>query len=317
MHSKIGMAAIEWPTLALAAAIYAGWLALTWFHAALPLWLLAPLGAWTVAWHSSLQHENLHGHPTRWRLVNGALAYAPLALWLPYERYRDTHLTHHRDENLTDPIADPESRYVSEAGWARLGRAGRALVQAQATLLGRLVIGPFWVIAAFVRSEFAAILAGNFRLARIWALHGVGVAAVVAWLELACKFRAFDYALLFAWPGTALMLIRSFAEHRAVPEIARRTAIVEGAGIFALLYLNNTLHAAHHAEPGLAWYRLPRHYRANRAAILAANGGFVYRGYWEMVRRYFVKPHDRVVHPLGRTPKVCGVPGARAMPRPG
>jgi fatty acid desaturase len=294
--------ATEWPTVALAATIYAMWFGLTWFHAALPLWLLVPLGAWTVAWHSSLQHEILHGHPTPSRALNDALAFPPLALWIPFERYRDTHLTHHRDERLTDPIDDPESRYVTREGWARLGVLGRTLVRAQATMLGRLAIGPFWVIATFVRSEIAAIVAGDRRLARIWLVHALAVAALLAWLELACRMSAVVYILGFALPGTSLMLIRSFAEHRAEREVVRRTAIVERAGLFGVLFLHNNLHAAHHGKPGLAWFRLPRHFRESRNAILAANGGLVYRGYADMAWRYFVRPHDAVVHRFDRAP---------------
>ena len=41
---------IEWPTLVLAAVIYGLWFAATYFHRHLPLWALAPIGAWTVAW---------------------------------------------------------------------------------------------------------------------------------------------------------------------------------------------------------------------------------------------------------------------------
>ena len=56
---------VEWPTVVLAAFIYTGWGLLTFFHAVIPLWLLLPLGAWFVAWQTSLQHEIIHGHPTR------------------------------------------------------------------------------------------------------------------------------------------------------------------------------------------------------------------------------------------------------------
>ena len=102
---------VEWPTAALALVIYAGWGAVTYWHAAIPVWILVPLGAWLVAWHSSLQHEIVHGHFTPWPWLNRAIAYPPLALWMPYERYRATHLQHHRNELLTIPVTDPESRY--------------------------------------------------------------------------------------------------------------------------------------------------------------------------------------------------------------
>ena len=83
---------IEWPTVALAIFIHAGWLALTFLHAFLPIWLLVPMGAWLIAWHSSLQHELVHGHPAGSQRVNRAMGSVPLSLWLPYDVYRTSHL---------------------------------------------------------------------------------------------------------------------------------------------------------------------------------------------------------------------------------
>lgn len=98
---------IEWPTVGLIGAVYAILATLVWFHASLPWWVILPVGAYCAALHSSLQHEVLHGHPTGNRLVNEALVFVTPTLWLPYLRYRDTHLTHHNDANLTDPRLDP------------------------------------------------------------------------------------------------------------------------------------------------------------------------------------------------------------------
>jgi fatty acid desaturase len=56
---------IEWPTLALATFIYTAWFLLTYFWASIPYVLLFIAGGWLLAWHGSLQHEVLHGHPTR------------------------------------------------------------------------------------------------------------------------------------------------------------------------------------------------------------------------------------------------------------
>jgi fatty acid desaturase len=301
---------IEWPTMALAAVIYAGWLALTWWHAALPLWLVVPLGAWTVCWQSSLQHEVLHGHPTRWRRVNTIIGFPPLALWLPYERYRATHLEHHNDERLTDPLDDPESRYWRPEDWERLGPAGRALVRAQSTLAGRLVIGPFWAMGSFLLAEARGIAGGDRRLVRVWLVHLMGVAGVMAWVA-ACGMSPLLYVFGFAIPGTALMLVRSFAEHKADIHIARRTAIVESFGPLALLYLYNNLHAAHHERPWVPWYELPRFYRLSRARLLDANGGLLYRGYGEIFRRFLLRPYQHPVHPLGRVPRSAAPKGLR------
>ena len=92
--------AIEWPTVLLCLVIYSGWFGLTLFYRHIPWPLLALAGGWCIAWHMSLQHELLHGHPTRSRRLNDALGFAPLTLWLPYQIYRLSHLRHHRDEHF-------------------------------------------------------------------------------------------------------------------------------------------------------------------------------------------------------------------------
>ncbi|MEJ8629981.1 fatty acid desaturase [Sphingomonas sp. I4] len=106
---------IEWPTMLVAALIYAGWLALTFWHAALPIPLIVMAGGWLIAWHGSLQHETIHGHPTRWHAVNMAIGAVPLSLWLPYGLYRDSHMAHHRSP--TSPIrSKTRSRAMSRRG---------------------------------------------------------------------------------------------------------------------------------------------------------------------------------------------------------
>ena len=72
----------------------------------------------------SLQHEIIHNHPTRWRRLNRALGTWPLVLWLPFEIYRRTHLQHHNDNRLTDPLEDPESYYHTSEQWRAWGRWG-------------------------------------------------------------------------------------------------------------------------------------------------------------------------------------------------
>ena len=289
--------AIEWPTLGLAAVIYAAWLLLTWFHASLPWPLLLAGGAWTVAWHASLQHELIHGHPTRLPWLNRALGLPPLLPHLPFDRYRALHLAHHRDERLTDPLDDPETQYLTPAAWRGLGRAGRAVVRLCAVLAGRLVAGPAWAIGRFVWRDIGRARRGEPGVRAAWAWHLPLLAAVAAWLVLACGMGLLTYAACFWLPGMALLLLRSFAEHRAAPDSAHRTAIVERAPVLGLLFLFNNLHAAHHERPGLAWYRLPGWYRRERAGLLARNGGLVYRGYAEVARRYWLSPHDQPVHP--------------------
>lgn len=298
--ARRGKRRIEWPTLALTFVVYGGWLALTFWHDRLPLWLLAALGGWVIAWHGSLQHEIIHGHPTGWRRVNRLIGVPPLALWLPFELYRASHLRHHRDDRLTDPLDDPESYYWTRDGWREIGPVGRALVRAQTTLLGRLAVGPFWSIGRFLGLEAAAVVRGRPGARRVWARHALAVGAVLLWLEAVCGLSVGLYLLAFVYPGTALLLVRSFAEHRADEAGPGRTAIVEGSTLLGVLFLFNNLHAAHHARPALPWYRLPGWYRENRDGLVAANGGLVYRGYGEVLRRYLLRAHDRPLHPVSR-----------------
>jgi fatty acid desaturase len=294
--------AIEWPTLALFCVIYGSWLALIWFHALIPIWLWLPLAAWTAAWWGSAQHEALHGHPTRHRWLNTALATPPIWLWIPFERYRQTHLTHHRDERLTDPLDDPESRYQCPDGWRELGPIGQALVRAQTTLLGRLVIGPVWSIGMFFVEEAMALRRGDRARLRIWLWHALWVAVLLTFVVGVAGVPLWQYLLGFVYLGTAMALIRSFAEHKADREVEKRTAIVENSAVFGLLFLYNNLHLAHHKWPTVPWYRLPKLYAQNREALLRENGGLVYAGYRDIFRRFLMRPHDAPVHPLGRAP---------------
>src|SRR5579863_5308402 len=83
---------VELPTLLLIVAVYGGWLAITLAYGQWPLAVTAPIAVLLITLHSSLQHEIVHGHPTRWHRVNWMLGMVPLSLWLPFERYRQTHL---------------------------------------------------------------------------------------------------------------------------------------------------------------------------------------------------------------------------------
>ena len=288
----------EWPSVLLCATIYGGFATLTFWHDQVPAVVVAMLGSIVVAWQSSMQHELIHGHPTPWRKLNRALGSVPLSLWLPFESYRRSHLVHHCDEALTDPFDDPESFYWSAEMWAALGPVGRTLVRANTTLAGRLVLGPAWTIVRYLRGEVRAVRAGDARRLHLWARHLLGVAAVLAWVVVVCRMSLAFYVFCIVYPGTAILLLRSFAEHRAQEGVFERTAIVENSWFFGVLFLFNNLHAAHHENPLIPWYELPGWYKANRERLLAANGGLVYDGYGDVARRFLFTPHDVNVHPF-------------------
>jgi fatty acid desaturase len=287
----------EWPTIALAGVIYGLWFLATFFYRAPPWWALPAVGAWIIAWHLNLQHEIIHGHPTKSRLVNDAIGCWPLSLWLPFSIYRSSHLAHHRDANLTDPLEDPESYYWTRENWGALGPLARALMTAQSTLLGRIVLGPALAIAGGVRQTVGGALRGEKGARPLLFWHLVGCAPVLFWVIVVCGMPVWLYVACFVYPGVGLALVRSFAEHRAAPEAERRTAIVENAWILGPLFLFNNLHVAHHLRRGLPWYQIPKFYRLNRAALIERNGGLLYRGYADVARRYLLKPHDTPTHP--------------------
>jgi fatty acid desaturase len=293
---------VEYPTLAVALAIYAGFGLLTWFYHDLPLWLSAPLAWVLLAWHGSLQHETIHGHPTSSRRLNTVLGWLPLSLWISYEAYRRTHLLHHRfgGRHLTDPVRDPESYFVDAANWARSGTLRRALFTFRCTLVGRLIVGPAITIPMFWAHEWHRLKRGSSREWLRVLEHAAGAALVLLWAVGVCGIPFWVYVLCFCYPAVSLGQLRSFAEHRHDADPARRTVVVETNVFFSLLFLNNNLHVVHHDEPGIAWYRLPQVWRERRAAL--AEPPLVYRGgYLEILRRYAFRPIIPVAHPSAKT----------------
>lgn len=298
-----GVATSRWrrweaPTWALVVAVYAGWALTTWNYRDLPWWLVLPLGAWFVCWQGSFQHEALHGHPTRHTWLNTLIALPPLWLWLPYPLYRESHLIHHRDTQLTSPGNDPESYYVTSEAWVRMSALRRAFLRARNTLAGRLLLGPASAYCELAVSEVRRLRAGDHGHVRHWLVHVFTVAAVLYWVVGVCGIPLWAYVLFFAYPGLSLTMLRSFAEHRPARDFAHRTAVVEAGPLFRLLFLNNNYHAPHHNHPGLAWYDLPADYRANREAYLAGNGDYLFTGYGEQFRRFLLWPKDEPIHPF-------------------
>lgn len=288
---------IEWPTVALIVLVYGVLALLVWFHASLPWWVILPVGAYFAALHTSLQHEVLHGHPTGNRLLNEAMIFVTPTLWLPYLRYKQTHLTHHNDANLTDPSLDPESYYMLPEHWAEVHGIRRTLYQFNNTLLGRMLIGPAVSIIRFWSAEFRDIANGDSKKLRAWGWF-VPAALLTIWLVTAVGGMPFwQYYLLIAYPGISLALVRSFCEHQAAENVDHRTIIVEASPFWSLLFLNNNLHVAHHDRPSLAWYKLPAFYRAERDQLIARNNGYLMKGYGEIFSRFFLKAKEPIPYP--------------------
>jgi len=287
---------IEWPTLAMLGLAYGA------FAAGTLLWpvsgvLSVIVTALAIAQFSSLQHEVLHGHPFRNQTLNEALVFPGLTLFVPYIRFKDSHLQHHYDPNLTDPYDDPEANYMDPAVWARTPGWVRALLRANNTLIGRILLGPAISIWFFSGPDIAAIRAGDARIRLAWGLHAIGVAMVVGWLWAFAEMPVWAWVLA-AYFGYGLLKIRTYLEHRAHEAFRARSVIIEDRGPLALLFLNNNLHAVHHMHPKAPWYRLPGIYAARGDHYRRRNEAYVFENYAQIFRHYLFKAKDPVAHPI-------------------
>jgi fatty acid desaturase len=292
--------AIEWPTVLVLVATYGLWLVATSsLYAGFPV-IATVLTGIAIAQFSSLQHETLHGHPFRSPLLSEAAVFPGLTLTVPFRRFRDVHLEHHHDPNLTDPYDDPESNYLDPAVWHRLSWPVQAVLRFNNTVFGRMVIGPLIGNVLWLKGEFALIRAGNAEVRQAWGLHALGLIPVVAWLWVAAMpWWAY---LVAAWIGHGLLKLRTYLEHRAHDAARARTVVVEDRGPLSILFLNNNFHVVHHMHPGVAWYRLPALYRGHRAHYLRRNEGYAYRSYAQIIRAHLFRAKDPVPHPLWTGP---------------
>jgi fatty acid desaturase len=287
---------VEWPTVAVAAAIAAGFTAMLSFHERLPALAEIAVLAVLAAWYGSLQHEVIHGHPTPWRWINTSMAIVPLTLVVPFRSYRAHHLAHHEIRDLTDPDDDPESWYVTAETWAAAGSVLRWYLSATRTLLGRLVLGPPVVAARWLAAGVRDLRTPS-AVARS-AGHVAAVAGVLLVVR-ATGLSWWTYVIGVVWAGGALTLLRSFAEHR-MTDAGPRSAIVRTGRCFSLLYLNNNLHHTHHVRPGLPWFELPAADTLLAADAEVAAGAGLYAGYRDIARRYLLHPFDTPVRAASR-----------------
>ncbi len=289
---------IEWPTWIALISVHVGWaLVLILYNVVGPL-VIVP-GAILVAFHSSLQHEALHGHPTRSRILNELLVSLPVGLFIPYRRFRDMHLRHHNDSRLTDPYDDPESRYLAEHDWESLSRPMRWLFAVNSTFAGRMIIGPILLVILFLKDDLMMLVRGDRGIVSAWCVHVAGLVPVL-WLISISGMPIWLYIAGIALPALSLLSIRIYIEHRAAECPMQRTAVVEANWFWSLLFLNNNLHRVHHERPSAAWFRLPGIWREERDKVLSDNGHYLIAGYGEVARRWLFRRREPVVHPTMR-----------------
>ena len=206
-------APFEWITLALILACYAVWGLSVFWLSTISLWLAIPVAGASIALHSSLTHEAIHGHPFHRAWLNAALMFPALTLCVPYMRFRDSHLAHHTDARLTDPYDDPESNYLDPAVWERLAPPLRWVLALNNTLAGRLLIGPLVGQIAWMIADVRAIGAGDRAALSGWLWHLPALALALA-LVAAAPIPLWAY-LVAAYIGLAILKIRTFLEHQA------------------------------------------------------------------------------------------------------
>lgn len=288
---------IEWPTLLLLTACTSAIAWLDFFSGTLSLWFSVPALSVMLALHSSLQHEALHGHPFSSDLINELLVSVPFGLFVPYQRFRNSHLEHHIDENLTDPHDDPECNYIEPKVWQQLSPTVQRLYKLNNILAGRMLIGPVISLVSFYRADLAAMLSGDKLVRNAYAVHAAALLPLL-WLFVSIGSLPLWAYVLSAYIAMSLLRIRTFLEHQADQSVAGRTVIIEDTGFFAYLFLNNNYHLVHHMNPRVAWYQLPALYHSRREQFLALNNGYVYPNYRAVFTQYLFSPKDPVPHPL-------------------
>lgn len=288
----------EMPTWLLMVVIYGGWFSTSAFSATLGLFASTALLILFTTWYLSLQHELIHGHPTRWPRVNQLFGLLPLAVWYPYGLYRDSHLAHHRNQLLTLPGVDPETYYFSADRWLQLNHWQQRVIHLRNTFIGRLLLAPLLDIFGVLSGMLTSFRRGEKRAIVMWLVHFTLLALLFVWLRHN-GVSVLGYLLAVSYPALAITKIRSFLEHRAADDPLARSAITETSLPWRLLFLNLNYHSVHHDLPGVPWYGLRKIWLRDKERYARRNQGFVVKGYREWWRHYRFRPVDVTVHPGG------------------
>ena len=284
----------EWRTLLVVFAVYGLTVLTVVRYEVLTPWLAIPMLAVLGAWHLSMQHEVLHGHPFKNQFLNDAIGGIPVTLWIPYLAFKKDHHEHHLSD-LTNPALDNESYYVSQEQWDKAGRIRRAAWTANRTILFRMFVWTIVSTITYVLSVLKRAMRNEKSDRLAVALHIIGVAFVVYLVSLS-SMPLWQFALGTLYGGRILNAIRPFPEHKYQSGVETRTAMIMAGRFMSLLMLNNNLHVAHHDEPGVPWYRYDKLMQRVNAVERARAAGVLYEGgYAEVFRRFSFTPVDSPV----------------------
>ena len=287
----------EWRTLLVVFAVYGLTVLTVMRYEVLTPWLAIPMLGVLGAWHLSMQHEVLHGHPFKNQFLNDAIGGIPVTLWIPYLAFKKDHHEHHLSD-LTNPALDNESYYVSQEQWDKAGRIRHAAWTANRTILFRMFVWTIVSTITYVMSVLKRAVRGEKGDRLAVTLHVVGVVFVVYLVSLS-SMPLWQFALGTTYGGRILNAIRPFPEHKYQSGVETRTAMIMAGRFMSLLMLNNNLHVAHHDEPGVPWYRYDKLMQRVNAVQRARDAGVLYEGgYAEIFRRFSFTPVDSPVREL-------------------
>ena len=287
---------LEWPTLALFFSTYLLFAIATIYAQYLPSFAIIVILAILLTIHSSLQHETIHILEPQWPVLSILLASPALGMVVPYSRFRDLHLAHHINEQLTDPFDDPETGYYEATFWMRFPNHIKIILQFNNTLLGRILIGPLIGTITFIQSDLNLIFQGNKQVFYGWLRFIPALMIVLLWLYYFGTVQVWEYAIA-AYSALSILKIRTFIEHRAHSITNARSVIVSDRGILSILFLNNNFHAVHHSHPSVPWYNLPSMFKLNKNKFLTSNDNYYYKNYFTVFKKYLLVKKEKLVHP--------------------
>jgi fatty acid desaturase len=280
----------EWRTIAVIVAIYGLTVLTVLRHEVLTPWLTIPVLSVLGAWHLSMQHETIHGHPFRHVWLNDLIGSIPVTLWIPYFSFKKDHIEHHQSD-LTHPGLDNESYYVSPQAWESAGKLRKAAYWANRTILFRMFVWTIVSTVTYLWSKIRLMLRGDKQTWFAMSTHVAGLVVVVYFVRSVAEMPLWQFALGTTYGGRILNAIRPFPEHKYQSDTEVRTAMVMAGPFMSLLMLNNNLHVAHHEEPGVAWYEVPNMSARVDAVERAREAGLLYEGgYAEVFRKFSFKP---------------------------